>query len=99
MKIQLLWTTVLAAMIAALACNDSSSVPPDNIIGSGDVVTENRQESGFARDRVHRKSDSERNGIRHGSGTSPLGVHLNILKPALMLGFIGRTKTCQIRSI
>jgi hypothetical protein len=47
MKIRFHWIIVLAAMIAALACNDSSTGPSDNIVGSGNVVTENRQVSGF----------------------------------------------------
>jgi hypothetical protein len=47
MKNQVLLILGLAAMIATLACNDSSSGPLNDIIGSGNVVTESRQVSGF----------------------------------------------------
>jgi hypothetical protein len=46
MKNRLLLIIGLVAIIAASACN-SSNGPSENIIGSGNVVTENRQVSGF----------------------------------------------------
>lgn len=46
MKNQLLLIISLAAMIATPMCN-SSNGPSEDIIGSGNVVTENRQVSGF----------------------------------------------------
>jgi hypothetical protein len=47
MKNQLLLIIGLAAMIAAPMCNNSSNGPSEYVIGSGNVVTENRQVSGF----------------------------------------------------
>jgi hypothetical protein len=46
MKYRLLWIIGLIAIITAPACN-SSNGPSEDIIGSGNVVTENRQVSGF----------------------------------------------------
>lgn len=47
MKSQLLLLIGIIAMIATPVCNNSSNGPSDVIVGSGNVVTENRQVSGF----------------------------------------------------
>lgn len=46
-KNRLLIIIVMVAMAAALACDNSSDGPADFIVGSGNVVSESRQVSGF----------------------------------------------------
>lgn len=46
-KNRLLIIIVMAAMAAALACDNSSDGPADFIVGSGNVVSESRQVSGY----------------------------------------------------
>lgn len=46
-KNRLLIISIVAAMAAALACDNSSDGPTDFIVGSGNVVSQSRQVSGF----------------------------------------------------